>query len=134
LLRNDPAHPGTFRGDRFDQTPGLSLDVGVHVPGFVTSDFNNDGAMDLAITGSSLASLGGVRDRFEIGIRTLKQMVTAVNRPIGPFDFGLRRLPDANGNGVPDAIELLAPHGGDGDGDGRLDFEQPNIASLPNAG
>jgi hypothetical protein len=36
-------------------------------------------------------------------------------------------------DGIPSAVEDNAPNGGDGNGDGTLDSQQDNVASLPNA-
>jgi sugar lactone lactonase YvrE len=41
--------------------------------------------------------------------------------------------PDSDGDGSPDSVEGDAPNGGDGNGDGTLDSQQANVASLPNA-
>ncbi len=52
---------------------------------------------------------------------------TATATPGDPSD-------DTDGDGVPDAVENLAPHGGDGNGDGIPDRVQSDVASLPSAG
>src|SRR5690606_25201113 len=40
---------------------------------------------------------------------------------------------DTDGDGIIDPIEMLASNQGDGDGDGTADWQQANVASLPEA-
>ena len=42
-------------------------------------------------------------------------------------------LDDVDGDGVPNTVEQAGPNGGDGNGDGTPDFEQPAVATLPAA-
>ena len=56
--------------------------------------------------------------------------------PSGPTDFidvDFGGFPDDDLDGVGDPIEDGSPNGGDGNGDGFLDSEQANVASLPNS-
>jgi uncharacterized repeat protein (TIGR01451 family) len=46
---------------------------------------------------------------------------------------GLFPVSDQDGDGVNDWAENLGPNGGDANGDGIPDSQQPNVASLPNA-
>jgi hypothetical protein len=48
--------------------------------------------------------------------------------------WSLRQLPDADGDGAPDAVEQAGPNGGDANADGIADFEQANVASVGGAG
>jgi CSLREA domain-containing protein len=48
---------------------------------------------------------------------------------LGAYEF----QPPNDGDGLPAAVEDLAPNGGDGNGDGIPDRLQPSVASLPNA-
>ena len=45
--------------------------------------------------------------------------------------IGWLGITHSDGDGVPDALEDLAPNGGDGNGDGTPDREQGDVASLP---
>ena len=63
-------------------------------------------------------------------------VVTATNTRwdmISEFSAALEVQPDADGDGVLDAVEDGAPNGGDANGDGTPDRLQNAVASLPNA-
>lgn len=44
--------------------------------------------------------------------------------------WSMEQVADADGDGVPDAMENFAPDGGDGDGDGIMDAQQANVGSM----
>lgn len=50
------------------------------------------------------------------------------------FRFTYEGVEDFDGDGSPDSEENQAPNGGDGNGDGIPDFQQPNVATLTHAG
>ncbi len=60
-------------------------------------------------------------------------MATATDKDGNTSEFSTPRLilADSDGDGIPDLTESFAPNGGDGNGDGKLDSEQPNVASFP---
>jgi len=68
--------------------------------------------------------------------RVLAPVVIDVAETIGVSDDVQTSVPDpdADDDGVDDAIEAAAPNGGDGNDDGTPDHLQPSVASLPDAG
>lgn len=48
--------------------------------------------------------------------------------------WSITQLPDADADGVPDAVEQAAPNGGDGNSDGTPDYQQARVGSLGSAG
>ena len=44
--------------------------------------------------------------------------------------WSIQQLPDADADGAPDSMELNAPNGGDGNGDGVNDYEQSAVGST----
>jgi len=50
--------------------------------------------------------------------------------PSFPMHPGLRSRQDDDGDGLPNVIENLGPNGGDGNGDGIPDSQQPNVATT----
>lgn len=44
--------------------------------------------------------------------------------------YAFTRVPDEDGDGAPTGVEVLAPNGGDGNGDGIADSQQSQVASL----
>jgi hypothetical protein len=47
--------------------------------------------------------------------------------------WSITQMPDADADGVPDAVEQAAPNGGDGNSDGNPDYLQGKVGSLPSA-
>jgi uncharacterized delta-60 repeat protein len=125
LLLNDPHNPGAF------QTPPVNIDVGLSNAGFQVRDVNGDGIPDLVVMGSSSATVS-VRDRLEFAIQTVRRLTPVMqNQTFFPLYYGVHSAADADNDGIPDAIEKLAPHLGDGNGDFTPDNQQDNVASLP---
>jgi hypothetical protein len=48
-----------------------------------------------------------------------------------PVYINVTMSPAANATGIPAAVEDAGPNHGDGDGDGKRDSQEPNVASLP---